>query len=106
MDNINIAEQFSETPGGRFKKDGEYSGEEFRKVHLDPFFADPNDDRKIRIILDGVMGFPISFLEEAFGGLARKFGIKRCLGKISFVSNEDPLLIDKIQRYIEKSGGE
>ena len=29
---------------------------------------------------------------------------ERCLARLRFVSNEDPLLVDEIKRYIEKSG--
>ena len=48
-------------------------------------------------------GFATSFLEEAFGGLARKYGGERCLKRLEFVSDEDPLLIKEITNYIKEA---
>ena len=70
---INIAKDFSTTPGLRERKDSEHSGQEFREDFLEQYFA-PGRKEVITIVLDGVIGYPASFLEEAFGGLARKFG--------------------------------
>ena len=73
---INIAKDFSETPGVRYISQGKYTGEGFRKKKLEPLFQDKNDNRKIIIELDGTFGYPTSFSEEAFGGLARIYGEK------------------------------
>jgi len=100
---INIAKEFSNTPGARFKTDGPFSGEEFRETFLEKYFQNPKDDSKILIELDGTEGYPTSFLEEAFGGLARKFGIETCLKKLEFISSEEKMLIDEIRNYIEKA---
>src|ERR1700693_2854858 len=108
---INIAKEFSNTPGARFKTDGLFStegkflwnGEEFRETFLEKYFQNPKDDSKILIELDGTEGYPTSFLEEAFGGLARKFGIETCLKKLEFISSEEKMLIDEIRNYIEKA---
>ena len=51
------------------------------------------------VILDGGYGYATSFLEEAFGGLARKTGDPDLL-KICIVSEEEPALIGKIETYI------
>jgi len=68
-----IAEQFSETPGGRFKKHGPYSGEEFREDVLRRRLQDAvNADETLVVVLDGTAGYGSSFLEEAFGGLIRR----------------------------------
>lgn len=64
---IEIARDFSTTPGGRFKSDSEFSGEVFREKILLPKLRDGT----VTVILDGVEGFGSSFLEEAFGGLVR-----------------------------------
>lgn len=103
MHTINIAKDFASTPGARYKADGSFSGEEFRERCLEPYFQDVEDDSKIVIILDGTEGYATSFLEEAFGGLARKYGKKRCLERLSFISNEDKLLVDEVRTYIESS---
>lgn len=66
---INIAEQFSRTPGGRFYSDGPYSGQQFREKVLRPALEKGG---LVEVILDGVRGYGSSFLEEAFGGLIRE----------------------------------
>ena len=38
MIKINIAEEYSEIPGGRYIKEGNYSGEDFREKILTPKF--------------------------------------------------------------------
>jgi len=103
MIKINIAKDFSETPGARYKTDGRFSGEEFREKFLEPLFADEHASEKILINLDGTAGYSTSFLEEAFGGLARKFGKKRCLSRLEFISKEEPLLVEEINQYINDS---
>lgn len=99
---INIAKDFSDSPGGRAKDGGDFSGEEFRVNFLEKYFEDPSDDTKIRIILDGSYGYPTSFLEECFGGLARKYSKKRVLDKLVFISEDEPLLIEEIKSYINE----
>ena len=68
----NIAEQFSTTPGGRFRKHGQYSGEEFREEVLCGLLQSAiGSGDTLAIILDGTAGYGSSFLEEAFAGLIR-----------------------------------
>jgi STAS-like domain of unknown function (DUF4325) len=100
---INVCKDFTDTPGARHISEGEYSGELFRQKHLEKYFGEPNSKEKIKIILDGVEGYATSFLEEAFGGLARKYGKTSVLDRLEFVSSEDRLLIDEIRSYIENS---
>lgn len=100
---IHIAKDFSSTPGFRYKIDGPYSGEEFRKELLEPHFLDRNSDCLIEVNFDGVAGFATSFLEEAFGGLVRTFGQEICKERLRFVSEEDPLLIDEVRHYIDEA---
>jgi len=66
---INISKEFSKFPGGRVLSDGPYSGEGFRDEILIPAL-EQNDS--VTLIIDGVMGYGSSFLEECFGGLIRK----------------------------------
>lgn len=98
---INIAKEYSKTPGARYKKDGAFSGEEFRENFLKAYFEDSSANYKIKIILDGVEGYATSFLEETFGGLSRAYGKRKCLDRLEFISQEDRLLIDEIMGYIE-----
>lgn len=67
---IDIAQQFSRYPAGRFQKDGPFSGELFRKKFLEPAF-EKKDGSIVVINMDGARGYGSSFLEEAFGGLVR-----------------------------------
>ena len=67
---INLASDFGRFPGGRYRTDGDLSGEQFREDVLLP--ALQGDGERVAITLDGVAGLPASFLEEAFGGLVRE----------------------------------
>ena len=100
--NISVAKDFSVTPGARQKTDGLFSGEEFRENILEKYFADGNIE-KIVIDLDGVEGYSTAFLEEAFGGLVRKFGKTAVLGRFEFISTEEPLLVSEIESYIKNA---
>ena len=68
---------FSKTPGSRYRNEGlkAYSGEEFREDFLEPLFLEAlNENKKLLVDLDGTIGYGTSWLEEVFGGLARKHG--------------------------------
>lgn len=66
---IDIAKDFSDIPGGRFPRDGEFNGETFRDKWLAPALSKGD----VVVILDYTEGFGSSFLEEAFGGLVRHY---------------------------------
>lgn len=71
MITINIANEYTKTPGGRFKSEGEFSGEDFRDGILLPKYLEAVKHNQILCIdLDG--GYGSSFLEEAFGGVSEK----------------------------------
>ena len=106
MISINIARDFTVTPGGRYKAEGPFSGEEFREKLLEPHFTEASTSSEVSVILDGTEGYATSFLEEAFGGLARKYGKENCQERLKFISEEDPLLIEEINYYIETCTGE
>jgi len=69
MSKIEIARDFSETPGGRFRVMGPASGEAFRMLLKKKLDQKPGE--VVEVVLDGVEGYGSSFLEEAFGGLIR-----------------------------------
>ncbi len=97
---INIASDYTKSPGGRLRSEGKYSGEDFREKMLKPqFFAAINNNEDLTVNLDGGYGYATSFLEEAFGGLARETNDPRVL-KIKIVSDEEPYLVQKIHDYI------
>ena len=100
MREINIAKEYTKTPGGRFKKDGEFSGQDFRDTILIPEYRKAIENNEVlRIILDGGYGYGSSFLEESFGGLVRKLG-KIDIDKIEIVSEEEPQLVNDIKQYM------
>lgn len=97
---INIASDYTKSPGGRYISEGAYSGEDFRESILLPTFEKcQNNDEKLTINLDGGYGYGSSFLREAFGGLARRTKNPNIL-KISFISDEEPQLIEDILGYM------
>ena len=90
---INVAKDFSLTPGPRYVKQGPFSGEAFRKKVLVPALTTGS---LVCVVFDGTAGFGSSFIDEAFGGLVRSEGYKQeeLLSRISYTSVEDPILID------------
>lgn len=69
-----LVKEFSDMPGPRKRKAGPNSGEEFREECLIPWMMDAiKHEQIIEIDLDGAFGLPVSFTEEAFGGLQRFF---------------------------------
>lgn len=104
MVTINIASEFSPAPGARFRTDGPFSGQEFREDFLEKYFdGTDRTNSKIQIVLDGAVGYATSFLDEAFGGLARKYGKRQVKKRLGFVSVNVPILLEEINRYIDKS---
>ena len=103
MIKIKIADDFSETPGGRYISEGPYSGEKFRKEILRPRYDEAKSTgKKIFIDLDDCYGYATSFLEEAFGGLARELGSKKILDIIEFKSDDEPGLIQMVRDYVNE----
>ena len=106
MITIHIAQDFTITPGGRYKAEGPFSGEQFRESFLEPHFEDRANESEVTVVFDGTEGYATSFLEEAFGGLARDHGKEICCRRLKFVSEEDPLLVEEVNYYIETCEGE
>ena len=99
---INIAKDFSSTPGGRTPDEGPGDGETFRKKHLVPALQDKTHD-KVFIDMAGCAGFPWSFLEEAFGGLVRKehFSADELKKKLRFIENREyRIYVQIIKKFI------
>ena len=99
---IDIGKHFSSIPGPRFRKQGAHSGEEFLDTLLKPqFVRAQQENRSLVIRLDGTQyGYPTSFLEQAFGGLARFFGIEEVQARLVFESTDEPMLEEEIRHYI------
>ncbi len=101
---LNIAREFSEFPGPRFRKEGDHSAEQFREEMLSPKFKEAQATGDTLFVdLDDGFGYATSFLEEAFGGLAREYGPEIVLQGLIFKSNDEPYLEDDIRRYIREA---
>jgi len=98
---ISIAKEFSDTPGPRAREEGDCSGEEFLETLLLPAYQQAiAEDGTILIDLDGTEGYATSFLEAAFGALARKYPPQEVLAHLDFKSDDEPYLIEEIKKYI------
>lgn len=101
---LNLAREFTTTPGPRKRSEGKFSGEQFREELLEKRFREAESaDAMLHVNLDGAVGYPTSFLEEAFGGLARIFGVEKVLKRIEITSKNEPYLIQDIRRYIQEA---
>jgi len=101
---IKVSEEFTKTPGTRYKTDGEYSGEQFFEELLKPRFEVAVESKVNLIVdLDGGYGYATSFLEQAFGGLARVFGVAIVESIIMIKSDDEPSLISEIAKYISNA---
>jgi hypothetical protein len=90
---LSVANEFTTTPGARFERDGQYSGEKFYKECLLPRFKNAlNDGEKLTVDLDGTTGYGVSFLDASFGILAKEYGADVVLTNIIYISNEEPYL--------------
>jgi len=99
---LSIASEYTLTPGPRSESLGPYSGERFLRDLLHPRFKDALDrGQTLTVDLDGTAGYATSFLEAAFGGLAREFGRTCVRRSLTLVSNEEPYLLDEIWGYVD-----
>lgn len=75
-------------PAGRFKCDGPGSGEAFREEVLIPAFE---SGQVVTLDFTGTRPYPLSWAEEAFGGLARsgKFSKEFILSKLTIIAKPD-----------------
>lgn len=67
---------YTTTPGGRDKPDGDFSGEWFYVEHLQPAFdAASKMDGKLEIDMNGVYGYSTSWLNGVFERLINEYGM-------------------------------
>jgi hypothetical protein len=100
---LSVATEFSRTPGPRYIREGNYSGELFREKLLSKVVKRAIDTGvTLWIDLDGTAGYGTSFLEEAFGGLVREDRIdaKKLREILEIKSEEEDYLIQDIFDYI------
>lgn len=103
MIEIKINREFTFTPGARDYEDGKKSGQEFYETLLGPRFKNAIDGGvKLKVDLDGVEGYPSSFLSESFGLLGNAYGSDLVWKNLVIVSNDVPKYIRKIEEYVFK----
>jgi uncharacterized protein DUF4325 len=95
---VDVAD-FSKTPGGRFRREGVWSGEEFRETVLQPIL-DRGDD--VIVDLDTALGFTSSFLEEVFGGLVRKYGAS-IIRRVKLKADARPARADRAMALMQRA---
>lgn len=107
---IDIATEFSRHPAGRVPEDGRFNGQRFRDEVLVPALQSALKNDKINSVIvdiDGCRSFGSSFLEEAFGGLARvpSFPFAKAVKLLKIKSSKPHLKIyhDAILRYISEA---
>lgn len=106
---LNVRRDFARAPGPRYRSEGSFSGEEFREGYLLPRLKEAMaGDCVLLIDIDGVAGFGVSFLEEAFGGLIREDGLTQStiLQHIELKSERLDYLEEEILSYVKDAQGE
>ncbi len=97
MKTISVAEDFAHFPAGRYESDGPKSG-----AHLRKMLAFELQFYNINVLLDGTMGYGSSFLEEAFGGLAKESGFTSAqLHEKMKIEARDSSLLLEIWSYVD-----
>ena len=90
---INFTQEFTDTPGGRYRRHGDYSGEQFREDILLPAL---NQFDFVHLNLNGAFGFPPSFIDEAIGILVEKVGEDVINKKLKIILDENSIAKRKI----------
>lgn len=95
---VSVANNFTRFPSGRYKRNGETSGEGFREK----FLEEPlRRGEQVTVDLDGTVGYGSSFLEEAFGGVVRSLRLKAdYVLSLLTIKSTDPELVNEVRQYI------
>ena len=91
MEILTVAKDYSKYPGGRYLEDGVGNATDFRENHLVPMLE---KNKPFLIDLNGVVAYPVSFIDEAFGGLVRmkRYTSEQLLKLIEFIPTNDNLV--------------
>ena len=102
METLTIAKDYSKFPGGRYSEDGEGNATDFRENYLVPML-----EKNAPFILDlnGVVYYPISFIDEVFGGLVRmkRYSEEQLIDLIKFKATDSNLFrtVENILEHIK-----
>lgn len=81
-----VANEFSRFPGGRKRKNGKHSGEEFREDVVLPLL---DIYEFVTFDLSGSAGYGSGFLDEAFGELGKIFGLRETKRRVKLIASDD-----------------
>jgi hypothetical protein len=97
--NLILISEYSQSPGPRYCRQGDDSGEDFyHKVLNEKFKETLEQGSELVVNLDGPDGYASSFLDEAFGNLVFDFGLDNVRHRVKIISNEEPEWIDMIEK--------
>lgn len=98
---IDIAKDFSDKLGGRWKRLGPFSGELFYNTILKQKYIEAIEaNENLHIYLDGTKGYGSSFLDQSFGELAREFGVDKVEKTIIFYTKYFTWYVNYIKKEI------
>lgn len=93
MKTITLVKDFTDVPGGRYRKLGPFSGEEFREDFLMPALK---DNSVVIVDLNGALGLPSSFIDEAFGSFSQEYQS----GRLKIVLNDHKIASKRIEELL------
>jgi len=94
-----VIADYSKSPGPRYCRQGDDSGEDFYHKVLNEKFKNAFEQKlELEVNLDGPDGYASSFLDEAFGNLVFDFGLENIQSRVKIVSNEEPEWIEMIEK--------
>jgi len=98
---IDFARDFTNRPFGRYRSDGEHSGEAFRDDILAPALRQHDH---VTLDLGSANLYGSSFLEEVFGGLVREGFTKNELDrKLTVLHDRLPSYVLEAEEYIQRA---
>lgn len=95
---IHIAD-WTRFPGGRFKKDGDFSGEKFREEFLEKEVVEGTD---FEIDFNGIFTVDWSFLDEALGHYVAQLGQQEFRRRFVIIADDDPDIEQEMETVIER----
>jgi hypothetical protein len=99
---FHFASEYTDAPGGRFRHQGPFSGEDFRKTFLKDALLQ-NDT--VHLDLTGVFLLAPSFIDEAFGIIVEELGYDLVSAKLRVSATDDPMIVDKIAKVMLEHKG-
>ena len=100
MDNTKLVlREWTRYPGGRFRIDGEHSGQEFREDFLEPLIRKGGN---IEIDFNGIFTVGWSFLDEALGFYFNELGESEFRKRFLIIADDDPDILRELETVIEK----